>query len=156
MIDAFHALMTWGAPNGDAVSLVLRLGVGLPFLVSGLDKLICPICHGWLVANLTKSGIPWPRYTCWWVAGWEAVAGLLLVLGLFTGFAALVLLIICIVAWIVSWRRKVLGKNPAHIFDAFTEVGFMFDTLLVWMLMALFFTGPGFYSLDQLLWESLR
>lgn len=149
-MDAVLALATWGAPTGldGILQLMLRLGVGIPFFVSGMNKMICPICHGWLRSNLTRSGIPCVGFTVWWLAAWEAIAGLLLILGLLTGFAAVVLLIVCVVAWVVSWKRKLEAKRPAHFFDAITEVLFCFDVLLVWLLFAIGVIGPGPWSLD--------
>jgi len=147
-LTAFHALLVWGMNDKDWATLALRVGVGLPFFVSGMDKLFCPICHGWLVANMKRSNLPCVWFLCWFVAFWEAVAGLMLVLGLFTAAAAFILLVICLVAWITSWRRKLEKAKPAHEFDAFTELGFMFDTLLIWMVLALMFLGPGELSLD--------
>lgn len=157
MNEALLSLATWGAPSGlEIIQLLLRLGVGVPFMVSGLNKLFCPICHGWLRSNLTRSGIPCVEFTVWWLAGWEAAAGALLVLGLFTGFGAIVLLIVCVVAWVVSWRRKLEAKRPAHFMDAITEVLFCFDVLLVWLLFAIGVLGPGPWSLDALLFAGLR
>lgn len=144
----FFGLLPWGLNQTDWASLALRLGVGLPFFVSGMNKLFCPICHGWLVANLNRAKLPCVWFLCWWLAFWEAFAGLLLVLGLFTAAAAFILFIVCVVAFITSWRRKLDAKKPAHLSDAFTELGFMFDTLLTWMVLALMFMGPGALSLD--------
>lgn len=141
-------LLPWGLNQNDLALLVLRLGVGVPFFISGMNKMFCPICHAGVRSNLERSGIPCVGFTVWWLAFWEAFAGLLLALGLMTAAAAFILFIVCIVAFIVSWRRKLEAKHPAHFWDACTEVGFMFDTLLTWMLMAVMFAGPGTYSLD--------
>lgn len=144
-------VLTWGLDRHDWGLLVLRLGVGVPFFISGMNKTFCPICHGWLVANLTRAQLPMPQYLCWWLAFWEALAGLTLTLGLFTGASAFILFIVCVVAFITSWRRKLAAKKPAHFWDACTEIGFMFDTLLTWMVLAIMFMGPGAISLDALL-----
>lgn len=155
-LNAFlFGLLPWGLNQTDLGLLVLRLGVGVPFFISGMNKLFCPICHGWLVNNLTKSGLPCVWFTVWWLAAWEAIAGLLLVLGLFTAAAAFILFIVCVVAFITSWRRKLEAKKPAHFWDACTEIGFMFDTLLTWMVVAIMFMGPGVYSLDWALFAKL-
>lgn len=148
---AFLAILTHGLAVADFGELILRLGVGVPFLISGCNKLFCPTCHRWLRNNLTNSGIACPAVAVWWVAGWEAFAGLLLVLGLFTGAAAFILFLVCAVAFLVSWRRKLDKKNPAHFWDAYTEIGFMFDVLLGWMLLVTMFQGPGKFSLDYLI-----
>lgn len=150
-LHAFLDLLVYGIPNLDAASAIMRLGVGVPFFISGMNKLLCPVCHGYLLSNLTRSGIACPRASVWWVAGWEALAGLTLALGLFTGASAFILFVVCIVAFLVSWKRKLQKKNPVHFFDACTEVGFMFDVLLIWLLLGVMFIGPGAFSLDHYL-----
>lgn len=155
-LQGFLGLLVWGMDTEDLGLLVLRLGVGVPFAISGWNKLTCPICHGWLRSNLTRSQIPCVGFTVWWLAGWEFVAGLTLALGLLSAASAFVLLIVCIVAFMVSWRRKLDAKKPAHFMDACTEIGFMFDVLLIWMVLATMAMGPGAYSLDAWLWPELR
>lgn len=146
-------LLPWGLSLPDWAPFILRLFVGLPFFISGGNKLFCPICHSRLVNNLTKSGIPCVSFMVWWLAFWECLAGLLLLLGLFSSAAAFILFVVCIVAFVVSWRRKLERARPVHFLDACTEIGFLFDTLLIGMLLSLMLSGPGPISLDFLLWR---
>lgn len=156
MIEAFlTGLLPWGLNQLDWGLLALRVGVGVPFFISGMNKLLCPICHGSLRSNLSRSGIPCVWFTVWWLAFWEAAAGLSLALGFLSAASAFVLFIVCVIAFIVSWRRKLEAKRPAHFFDACTEIGFMFDTLLTWMVLALMLTGPGHLSLDWWIFAKL-
>lgn len=151
-LHAFFDLLVNGLQRPDLADLAVRLGVGIPFFISGMNKLFCPICHGWLVANLQRSQIPaCGGFTVWFLAFWEAAAGLSLALGFLSAASAFILFVVCVVAFIVSWRRKLEKKNPAHFWDACTEIGFMFDVLLIWLLLAVMFNGPGPYSLDALL-----
>lgn len=155
-LSAFwQGLLPWGMNQDDLALLVLRLGVGVPFFISGMNKLFCPICHGWLLSNLTRSKIPCPRFSVWWLAFWEALAGFTLAIGLFSAASAFILFIVCVVAFIVSWRRKLDAKRPAHFWDACTEIGFMFDTLLAWMVLAVMLAGPGAISVDYLLFNGM-
>lgn len=152
-LTAFHTLLWAGFNLPDLAALILRLGVGVFFAISGWNKLTCPVCHGYLQSNLQRSNLP----SCggllvWWVAGWEFLAGVALALGLYTGAAAFILLIVCVVAFIVSHKRKIEKKNPVHKLDAATEYLCMFDVLLAWMAVAIMAIGPGRYSLDFLLW----
>lgn len=151
-LEAFLVLLREGMALPDLAALVLRLGAGVFFAISGWNKLTDPICHGYLLSNLRRSAIPCCSFMVWWVAGWEFLAGLTLALGLFTGASAFVLLVICIVAFLVSHKRKIAKKNPVHRMDAITEYLCMFDVLLIWMLLAVMAMGPGAWSLDRLLW----
>ena len=155
-VEGLLGLLVWGMDTQDLGLLLLRWGVGIPFFISGMNKMLCPTCHGWLVSNLTRSGIGCPTITVWWLAGWEAVAGLTLTIGLLSAASAFILLVVCIVAFLVSWRRKLQAKKPAHFWDACTEVGFMFDVLLIWMLLGTMSMGPGIYSLDAFFFANLR
>lgn len=150
-LTAFVMLLREGLAQPDLASFVLRLNVGVFFAISGFNKLTCPICHGYLKSNLERSMLP----SCggamvWWVAGWEFLAGVFLALGLFTGAAAFILFVVCMVAFIVSHKRKIEKKNPVHAMDAATEYLCMFDVLLATMLLAIMFNGPGVISLDYL------
>ena len=155
-LNAFHTLLWAGMNLPDFAALVLRLGVGVFFAISGWNKLTCSICHGYLKSNLARSHLPDCRgLLVWWVAGWEFLAGVTLALGLYTGASAFVLLVICLVAFLVSHRRKIAKKNPVHAMDAATEYLCMFDVLLMWMLLAVMATGPGRWSVDALLWGAV-
>lgn len=151
-LQAFNTLLWQGLSLPDLASLVLRAGVGVFFAISGWNKLTCPTCHGLLVGNLTRSLLPCPQFLCWWVAGWEFLAGATLALGFYTGASAFILLIVCVVAFLVSHKRKIAKKNPVHALDAATEYLCMFDVLLVWMTLAVMALGPDRWSLDYLLW----
>lgn len=144
-------LMVHGLDWHNVADLIMRLGVGIPFFISGMNKLFCPVCHGYLRSNLARSGIPCVGFSVWWVAFWEALAGFTLAVGFLTGASAFVLLIVCLVATKVSWRRKLAKKNPVHFWDACTEVGFMFDVLLIWLLLGIGFSGTGQFSVDYLI-----
>lgn len=155
-LHGFHTLLWAGINLPDIAALILRLGVGVFFAISGWNKLTCPTCHGYLGSNLARSGLPsCGGYMVWWVAGWEFAAGAAIAIGLYTGAAAFILFVVCLVAFIVSWRRKLARKNPVHRMDAATEVLCMFDVLLMWMLLAVMMIGPGAVSVDRLLWGAL-
>lgn len=149
-------LLPWGLNNFDLASFILRLFIGIPFFISGANKLFCPICHGRLVNNLTLSKIPCVSFTVWWLAFWEFVAGFLLVIGLLTSASAFILFIVSLVAFLVSWKRKLQKVHPVHFWDACTEVGFLFDTLLIGMTLSLMFIGPGGISLDSHFFPGMR
>ena len=150
-LQAFLDLLSFGINTSALADFFLRAGVGVPFMVSGLNKMFCPFCRDGLYANLRRSGIPNVDFCGPWVAFWEAFAGFMLVIGLFTGAAAFILFVVCIVAFMVSWWRKLEKKNPRHIPEAITEVGFQFDLLLIWMLLAIMMIGPGVISMDHIL-----
>lgn len=135
----------------DMTLLVLRLGVGVAFAISGANKLFNRQIHASLRRNLEMNKIPYLSFCEWWVPFWEFASGVMLTLGFLTGFNAVVLAIICVVAIGCSSKRKVAKKNPINASEAATEYLFLFDILLLWMLVALMFAGGGAFSVDHLI-----
>ena len=96
------------APRPDAGLLVLRLGVGAILLFHGLYK----VTHGvaWIAGPLSGAGLPtWLQYG---VYVGEILAPVLLILGLWTRLAALVIAFDMFMAIFLA-RRGDIGKiNP--------------------------------------------
>jgi putative oxidoreductase len=121
--------------------LVLRVWLGLlMFLNHGLSKLQS--------FGTLKSGFPDPlgvgsATSLVLVIFAEVVCALLLVAGLLSRFAALVLTFLMLVAYIAIHRWALSGENSG-------EVAFLFLAGFVTLLI----TGPGKFSLDQ--WLSTK
>jgi uncharacterized membrane protein YphA (DoxX/SURF4 family) len=79
------------ASNAPAATLLIRTLVGAVFLSEGIQKFLFPAELG--AGRFARIGIPAPEVMGPFVGGVEIVAGLLLLLGLLTRLAALVLLI---------------------------------------------------------------
>ena len=77
--------------NAPAATLVLRLLPGLVFFAEGIKKFMFPA--EWGVGRFEKIGIDFPSVGTPFVGVVETVGGLLLIIGLFTRPAALLLLI---------------------------------------------------------------
>ncbi len=119
--------------------LILRLGIGAAFIAHGLPKLQAGP-EGWArtgkaVGNL---GIDFGHQVFGLMAGLaEGGGGLLIMLGLFTRFAAIPMLFTMIVALTGHLSKGQGFKDWAHA----AEAGVVFLALLV--------TGAGRYSLDH-------
>ncbi len=124
--------------------LILRLGIGASFIAHGLPKLQAG-ADGWArtgkaVGNL---GIDFGHQAFGLMAGLaEAGGGLLIMLGLFTRFAAIPMLCTMIVATTSHLSKGQGFKDWSHA----AEVGVVF--------LALAITGAGRYSLDHKLSRS--
>lgn len=119
--------------------LAARIVVGWVFMWSGWTKL-----HNLpqMIQNFTEWGIPFPQFMTPFVSGIEFIGGLLLLLGLFTRFAAPPLVIVMIVA-IVSSKWDQIDSLETLL--GFEEVAYV--ALFGWLAVA----GPGPISLDALL-----
>ncbi|PKO18910.1 DoxX family protein [candidate division BRC1 bacterium HGW-BRC1-1] len=91
--------------DDSTLTIILRVMVGVVFLVEGIQKFLYPAELG--VGRFIKIGIPAPEILAPFTAGFEIGAGLCVLLGLFTRPAALALVTIMIVA-ITSTKIPIL------------------------------------------------
>jgi len=139
--NAFSPFSDWGL-------LILRIAMGIIFLVHGWPKLNPngPMKGPAGFAGFLKQmGVPLPMFFAWVVALMETVGAVLLILGLGTRILAVGFAIGMLVAILVAKIR-------------FMKVGFMaqqatgweFDFALLAAALALLFTGAGSIALDPI------
>ena len=119
--------------------LAVRLSLGAVFLGTGWGKL-----HnlGQVTSFFTELGIPFPAVQAAMVSGIELVGGTLVLVGLFTRFAAVPLMGTMVVAILTAKRPEIDGIRSLLAFDEFTYLaGFL------WLTVA----GAGKASLDWLI-----
>ena len=119
--------------------LAVRLSLGAVFLGTGWGKV-----HNLpqVTSFFTDLGIPFPAAQAAMVSGIELVGGTLILLGLFTRFAALPLLATMLVAILTAKRPEIEGIRSLLAFEETTYLaGFLW----------LFVAGAGKASLDALL-----
>lgn len=120
---------------------LIRLMVGAVFLSEGIQKFLFPMVRG--VGRFMKIGLPAPEFLGYFVGTFEVVCGALILLGLFTRFAAIPLITIMLVA-IAS------TKIPILLNDGFWEMAHAARTDYAMLLGSLFLLvcGSGRFSLD--------
>jgi putative oxidoreductase len=136
--------------------LILRLLMGWEFWESGWEKY-----HGenWFTDIQEKFPFPFsviPADLSWAMATYFEIGGaVLLILGLFTRFAAYSLLVLTFVATAaVHWPDMIAMWGDLAKGYAITDMGhgnFKLPLLFVVMLLPIIFQGPGKISLDYLL-----
>ena len=99
--------------NAPAATLLIRILVGAVFLSEGVQKFLFPTELG--VGRFVRIGIPAPEVMGPFVGGVEIAAGALVLLGLLTRPAALVLLINISVA-IISTKIPILLGHGFWLF----------------------------------------
>jgi putative oxidoreductase len=127
------------------IRLVVRVSVGIEFFGSGLGKL------GKLpgfIQYFRSLGIPFPELQAPFVAGVELTCGTLILLGLFTRPAALMLCGVMSVAIVTAAvpERKI-GASWHGLLEFFYLPEWGLLLLLAWLVIA----GPGRASLDALI-----
>jgi uncharacterized membrane protein YphA (DoxX/SURF4 family) len=154
-------------PLTDAAILVARLLLGVFFILARFRLFFDPSVPAgspgrWL------NGLRWESFTnklCYcgcrvyprlwaWIAGvGEVLAGIALVLGLFTIPAALVLLVILLVATRCTAYQKVMEQNPVDRIDCVACYLWRVEGLYIGLAIIILLAGPGAYSIDYLIWR---
>lgn len=125
-------------PKFDALGLtILRVVIGIVFAVHGGRKLIVLHFAG-VSRNFAVLGIPRPDICAVVVTLLEFIGGLMLILGLFSRWPALLLAVEMLLAiFVAHLRNGFMGPN-----------GFEYPLTLLAANLALAFNGPGWAALD--------
>ncbi|WP_139922269.1 DoxX family protein [Hymenobacter sp. DG01] len=126
--------------------LALRVGIGVMFTIHGYPKLTGgPEAWAQVGGAMKLVGLDFaPAFWGFLAAAAEAVGGQLIAIGLFFRWACALLLVTMVVA-------TIMHLSSGHDFNTYShalEAAFLF--------FGLAFTGPGKYSVDQLLFPAPR
>lgn len=130
---------------------LVRAGVGSAMLVNGAGKLfgIGPSAIGLdaFAAYLASIGVPFPVFFSWAAALAEGVGGLLILLGLFTRFAAVFVAVTMIVA---AFLVHIPAGFPTESVGTAYTIG-EYTWVLIVTSGSLILSGPGRLSLEHAL-----
>ena len=119
--------------------LVLRVGIGIAFVIHGFPKLFMGGAVG-LSKGLAATGIPGGLVAAYLAGGAEFFGGIALILGILTRPATAVMAFNMLIALIFH-----LNKGDKFVaYSHALESGIFF--------LSLFIAGPGKFSLDYLFW----
>lgn len=123
----------------DYAALFLRIAIGVVFMYHGYDKLFVTTPANF-AGFLAGFGVPATLTVAWAVAIVEFVGGLLILIGLFTRYVALLLAIEMIFAFfLIHMRNGFLVSNN----------GFEFVLVLFLSCVALLFSGSRSISVEK-------
>lgn len=123
--------------------LILRLGVGVTFIMHGYPKLF-PAGPAGFAGLLRNLAFPAPEFLAWIVAIVEFFGGIALILGVFVRYVGVLMAIEMLVTSVwVKIRRGVPFISPRG-------TGWELDFLLFVGALALVFLGAGALSIDLL------
>jgi putative oxidoreductase len=97
---------------------------------------------------LIEAQVPFPDLNVFFVSTVEFVCGLLLIFGALTPLACALLAFLMIVAIATMAIRNIKGSSPAECLAAFL---YLPEPLYLLILIWLFFSGPGWLSVDNLI-----
>lgn len=125
--------------------IFIRLAVGIIFFTQGILKFIDPHMG---VLRFTRIGFPYAGFTAHFVGTFEIACGFLVVVGLFTRFASVPLLIIILTA-IATTKIPELGRPGQGFWFMVSDA--RTDFAMTLSLLFLITAGGGSWSLDALL-----
>ena len=131
------------------IAIVLaRVAVGLLFFLSGRGKLFDRTGRDQMRQTLIQAHIPFPDLNAIVVSTVECVCGSLLIIGALTRIACVMLGGIMIVAIATSAIRNVKASSPLGWLAEFL---YLPEVLYLVILIWLFFSGPGWLSVDYVI-----
>lgn len=133
--------------------LLARVAVGLLFFLSGRAKLFVPEQRDQMHQTLIEAHVPFPDFNAIFISILEFVCGLLLVIGALTPLACVMLGCVMVVAIATSAIRKVKAPCPIAWLAEFL---YLPEVLYLVILIWLFFSGPGWVSVDHLVLSQAR
>lgn len=128
--------------NNTATTLLIRLMVGAVFLSEGIQKFLFPAVRG--AGRFEKIGLPNPDFLGGFVGSFEMVCGVLVLIGLLTRMAAILLIIIMLTA-IATTKTEVLQNEGfwAMLHGSRTDWSMLLGSIF------LLVTGSGKWSIDK-------
>jgi putative oxidoreductase len=136
---------------------ICRLVIGVFFFTAGFNKLFVPENQLLMVDTLHDAGIPFPVIMAVVVASLECSMGLLLTLGLFSRFSALVLMVISSVALVTIGIYTI--PHGLNLISWLSWLFYLPETLYVVLCLFPLSWGGTLCSLDGWLvkrWQKVR
>jgi putative oxidoreductase len=128
--------------------LMARIAVGLLFFLSGRGKLFVPERREQMRQTLIEARVPFPEFNTIFVSTVELVSGLLLIFGALTPLACVMLGCVMITAIATTANRNIKASSSLNWLS---ELLYLPEVLLLVILLWLFFSGPGRFSVDHLI-----
>jgi putative oxidoreductase len=133
--------------------LVARLAVGLLFFLSGRAKLFVPERRKQMRQTLIEAHVPFPDFNALFVSTMEFVGGMSLILGAITPLACAMLGGVMILGIATTAIRNIKATSLGGWLSEFLYLPeVLYLVILLWLLLA----GPGWLSVDHLMFSQMR
>jgi putative oxidoreductase len=133
--------------------LLARIAVGLLFFLSGRGKLFVAERRQQMRETLVAAHVPFPDFNALFVSTVEFVFGFLLILGVLTPLACVMLGCVMIVAIATTAISDIKATSALGWLSEFL---YLPEVLYLVILFWLFLSGPGWLSVDHLILSNAR
>ena len=133
--------------------LLARVVVGLLFFLSGRGKLFVPERREQMRQTLVEAHVPFPEFNAVFVSTVEFVFGFLLIAGALTPLACVMLSGVMIVAIATTAIRNIKATS---LLGWLSEFLYLPEVLCLVIIFWLLLSGPGWFSVDQLIFFNAR
>lgn len=130
------------ANDHRSTTVLIRFMVGFIFFTEGFQKFLFPHVRG--AGRFEQMGMPAPEFLSYFVASFEVVCGILILLGLLTRLAAIPIIFIMLVV-IIMTRLPILINENFWVMVYISKIDF---AMLIGAIY-LFIEGSGRWSVDQ-------
>lgn len=130
--------------DGSGATILIRMIVGFVFLSEGLQKFIIPNIRG--VGRFINIGFPFPEFMSYFVATFELVCGIMILLGFLVRLASIPTLFIILVA-IMATKIEVFSKEGVWemLHDSRTDWAMLLSSIF------LIIKGSGDFAIDYII-----
>ena len=130
------AIDAQASKNSDLALLIGRIVIGALFVIAAYNK---AKGYGGSMAYFGRLGVPMPSISVPVIIAFEAIAGLMLIVGFQTRLAAIAIAVFCVAAALLAHTNIADGNQFNHLLKNFAIAGGC---------LALFVSGPGAMSVD--------
>lgn len=139
------------AMTSEITLSVIRVASGVFFAASGWNKIMRPDRHATIAKTMRDDHVPFPQVMEWFVPTHELLCGLMLSVGLFSTFNALVLGFICLMACKAEAQARVDAYKPINGLDRVDDYLYLPEVLYGLLLCVTIFVGHGIFAIDTLI-----
>ncbi len=141
--------LTSALPQWEWIGVLLaRVSVGLLFAISGGGKLFIAARREEMQKTLRQAGLPAPEMNAVVISSVELVFGTLLIVGFLTPLCCLMLIGVMVGALATTVLPGLKAKSIGGWLGEFL---YLPEVLYIVILVWLFFSGPGWLSVDHLI-----
>lgn len=130
------------ANDRRSTTVLIRFMVGFIFFTEGFQKFLFPHVRG--AGRFEQMGMPAPEFLSYFVASFEVVCGVLILLGLLTRLAAIPIIFIMLVVIIMTRLPTLINEN-FWVMMYISKIDF---AMLIGAIY-LFIEGSGRWSVDR-------